>query len=222
MNRLAQKIKEARVKAGLSEKDLAKRAGIQLNYLLQVESGKKVVNEQVANQILSVLGTQEAFIDPTELKPKETKTKPVQEKKHTAPVHPNSEWSSVLAGVIHKYPIIGENSGKIIDHREYPILNKTIDGIHFDKLMLIQVEKSDLPAFRILKGDVLSLIKGSALDANAVYYFEYQKQKQIAFLRQESDHYVSVMKSVNDSAPVKVKLNEIVIFGKCIKVEFFV
>ena len=56
MNRLAVKIKEARIKAKMSEKDLAKACGQNINYILQIESGKKVINEKIAEQILKILG----------------------------------------------------------------------------------------------------------------------------------------------------------------------
>ncbi len=41
MNRLAEKIKKARLNAKLTEKELAKKCGLSVNYIIQIESGKK-------------------------------------------------------------------------------------------------------------------------------------------------------------------------------------
>ncbi|HBG75412.1 MAG TPA: DNA-binding protein, partial [Clostridiales bacterium] len=47
MNRLGQKVKEARIKKGWTPKALAKKAGISESYLLEAEDGKKIMNENL-------------------------------------------------------------------------------------------------------------------------------------------------------------------------------
>ena len=50
MNRVAQKIKDARLKSGMSEKQLAKKCGLSVSYILQIETGKKIINEKMADK----------------------------------------------------------------------------------------------------------------------------------------------------------------------------
>ena len=80
MNRLAVKIKEARIKAGLTEKQLAKKCGLSVSYIIQIESGKKIVNESVADKILKSLGTTEEFVKEERVVEKPKKARKAKEK----------------------------------------------------------------------------------------------------------------------------------------------
>ncbi len=221
MNRLAMKIKEARLKANLTEKEVAKKAGIEIGYLLQIESGKKVINEQIADKILAALGTKEDFIKEEPKKNEESSSRPkIQKPGSVSPVAPNAQWESVLAGVVQKYPVVGEQSGKVLGTKELSILGKKVDSIHFEKLMLVQVESPGLPKLRIHKGDIVSLQKINAIENNHIYYFDYQQKKQFGMLRVVSGNKVLILKEINDPSPAEVPLKSIELIGKAIKVEF--
>ncbi len=45
MSRVSDKIKEARLKKGLTQKQLAKKLGVAENFINEVESGRKIINE---------------------------------------------------------------------------------------------------------------------------------------------------------------------------------
>ena len=221
MNRLAQKIKDARIKAKMTEKELAAKAGIQLSYLLQVESGKKVINEQMAEKILSVMGEEIQFITDDQPVPEKTNVKVAPAREAIKPITPNAQWESVLAGVIQKYPVTGESSGKVLDYKELSIVHKKIDGIHFEKIMFVKVEHSELPGLRIKKGDVISLHMMNTVENDSVYYLEVGGVKQIRLVRMDSSRKLQLMKGMNDASPQIINPLEVKVIGKCIKVEFF-
>lgn len=221
MNRLAMKIKEERLKAKLTEKELAKKAGVELGYLLQIESGKKVINEKMAEKILNALGTKEEFVSKESEDVRSTAPNMKSKKAiPVSPVEPNAQWESVLAGVVQKYPIVGEQSGNVYGFKELSILGKKVDSIHFEKLMLIQVESAGLPKLRILKGDIISLQKINAIENNHIYYFEHQNKNQLAMLRVVTGNKVFILKEINDPSPVEAAIESIKVIGKAIKVEF--
>lgn len=221
MNRLAQKIKDARIKSKMTEKELATKAGVQLSYLLQVESGKKVINEQMAEKILSVMGEEIHFIPDDQLEPEIAKPKASASRETVKPITPNSQWESVLAGVIQKYPITGEVSGKVLEYKELSIVHKKIDGIHFEKIMFIKVEQSELSQLRIKKGDVISLHMMNTVENDSIYYLEVGGVRQIRMVRMDSSRKLLLLKSMNDSTPQIFNPIEVKVLGKCIKVEFY-
>ncbi len=221
MNRLAQKIKDTRIKSKMTEKELAAKAGIQLSYLLQVESGKKVINEQMAEKILSVMGEEVQFISDNQQEPEKAKPKSTPVRESVKPITPNAQWESVLAGVIQKYPVTGESSGKVLEYKELSIVHKKIDGIHFEKIMFVKVEQSDLPQLRIKKGDVISLHMMNTVENDSVYYLEVGGVRQIRMVRMDSSRKLQLLKGINDDSPQIFNPIEVKVIGKCIKVEFF-
>lgn len=219
MNRLSAKISEARKAAGLTEKELATKCGLSLSYILQVESGKKIVNESIADKILKSLGTKETFIDEekTVEKPVETREAPKPQAKIN--VEPNQAWSDALAGVIKKFPVNDLLSGKTVDYKELPIIGKKIGGYHPDKIMFVKAANSEMAAFRIEQGDLLTVFVTKEIQNDGIYLFEMDGQKMIRQLRKESS-MVKLAKCVNDSAAVAVDIKKIDLIGRIIGNEF--
>lgn len=224
MNRLAIKIKEARIKANMSEKELAKACGQNINYILQIESGKKVINEQIAENILKILGTKmESFQDvPEQVKSPETTKKapmkPVHSAQETA-ITPNEQWADILSGVIKKYPVIEENTNKSVDYKEISVLGKRVEGHHYEKVFFIKVVESNLPKFRIQNGDVLTLVETHDVQNYCVYYVEINKIRSIKQVYKSQNQEV-VVSNGDSKSETLLPLKDVKILGKVIKVEY--
>ncbi|PAB60130.1 helix-turn-helix domain-containing protein [Anaeromicrobium sediminis] len=219
MNRLAAKIKESRISAGLTEKQLAKKCGLSINYIIQVESGKKIVNESVADKILNALGTKEEFVTEERVVEKPKKTKAIMPQ-GTIPVEPNQTWADALAGVIKKYPIYDLYNNKIVGYKDLPIISKKIEGHHPDKIMFVKCSNNDMKAFRIKKGDVLTALVTKDIQNHCIYLFEMDGSKMVRQLTKESNKKVTLLKCTNDSSATTVAMSKVKILGKIIKNEF--
>ena len=234
MNRLAIKIKEARLKANMSEKDLAKACGQNINYILQIESGKKVINEQIAENILKILGEKVDFFGDVEThKQDESKVKtsgsvssaqvkPNSPKTTTPPVQaitPNEEWQGALAGIIKSYPIQEERSAKVVGYKDLPILSKKIDGFHYEKILFIKVTDSELAKFRILKQDVVMAILANEIQGQGIYYIEVNRVKMIKYIVKTQNNKC-IYSNGSTETETEVDLKEIKILGRIVKVEF--
>ena len=55
MSRVGEKIKEARLKSGITQKALAKKLGVAEKYLNEVEMGRKVAQESFINRAAKLL-----------------------------------------------------------------------------------------------------------------------------------------------------------------------
>lgn len=223
MNRVAVKIKEARLKAKLTEKQLAKKCGLSESYIIQIESGKKVINEKAAESILNALGAKLDFVDKLdeeakEVKPKEEK--PVAKKEEFYNIQPTEQWSDALANIIKKFPIYEVETNKIVGYKELPILGKKVEGYHWDKILFVQSSNDDLEALRIKKKDTLMLCLTSEIHNNSVYLIELNQKKLLRQIRKEANNKVTLYTGVKGETPMVTELSKIKVIGKCVKVEF--
>lgn len=220
MNRVAVKIKEARLKAKLTEKQLAKKCGLSEGYILQIESGKKVINEKAAESILNALGAKLDFIDrqeeEREEKPKAEKIAPPKVEFYN--IQPTEQWTDALANIIKKYPIYEAGSNKVVGQKELPIIGKRVEGYHWDKLLFIQAADDSLETLRVKKGDVVMVCMTNEIQNNSVYYFEMDQKKYIRQLRKEANNRVILSTGKKDSTE-EVDLKKIKLIGKCVRVE---
>lgn len=225
MSRIAAKIKEARIKAKITEKELAKKCGLTASYIIQIESGKKVVNEKVAENILEVLGEKLEFMyqeDKNEEKP----VTPTEKKRKNNnrdefyTVEPTEQWSDALANIIKKFPIYETDNNKIVGYKELPVLGKKIDGYSWDKVLFIKSPDNKMEVFRIKKDDIITIHLTSEIQNNCIYLFEINNKKMIRQLRKESNNKVIISTGVKGEDPDTTELSRIKVIGKCIKVEF--
>ncbi|MEL7565666.1 MAG: helix-turn-helix transcriptional regulator [Dehalobacterium sp.] len=222
MNRLAAKITQARIAAGLTEKELAAKSGLTVSYILQVESGKKIINESVAEKILKVLGSKEEFIDEERPAEKPAKTAEAPKPQEKIIVEPTETWADALAGVIKKYPVYDVLSGKVVDYKELPIINKKIVGYHPDRLMFVKASNNEMAAFRIEKGDVLTVYITKEIENSKLYLYETDGKKMIRQLTKAENNRVKLSKCINDSSAVTVDIQKVKALGRIIRNEFIV
>ncbi len=222
MNRVAMKIRDARKKSGLTEKELAKKCGLSASYIIQIESGKKIINEKAAETILKALGEKSEIleassaIEETDNKPKQA---PKAKQTTSYVVEPNAQWTSALEGVLKKYPIYDCISGNVVSNKELPIINKKVEGHNPDRLMFIQASNDEMEVLRIQKNDIVTVMMTKEIQNDNIYLLEIDKKKSIRKVRKENNIY-KLSKSSHSSDAVSVDAKRVTVIGKCIKVEF--
>lgn len=225
MSRIARKIQEARTKAKMTEKQLAKKCGLTESYIMQIESGKKIVNEKIAENILNALGENLDFMylqDTKEEKPSTPKEerRPNKPKEEFYNIEPTEQWSDALANIIKKFPIYEVDTNKIVGHKELPVLGKKVEGYNWDKILFVQSSDNEMEALRIKKEDVIMIYLTNEIQNNSIYLFEMNNKKMIRQLRKESNNKVTISTGAKGKEPVITELNKIKLIGKCVKVEF--
>lgn len=224
MNRMAEKIQAARRKAKLTEKELAKKCGLSVGYIIQIESGKKIIKEEFADKILKALGekTERLEVEAPKTEQEKVSTKPVrnQSVQSHVTVKPNAQWADALAGVIKNYPVIDCLTNKVVENRELPILNKKIAGYHPEKIMFVRASNNDAKDFRIRKNDIVTVALTTEIQNGQVYVFEVNNKKYIRQIRKENNSKISLYKNIHDEEPEVTELSKVKILGKCVQVEF--
>ncbi len=233
MNPIAQRIREARLKAGLSEKQLAKKCGLSASYIEQIEAGRKIINEAAAANILKVFGetVESAFgsyLDETpapaapaaQSRPAaQPAAKPAPRVSEPVQVEANDQWAGALSGIIKRFPVTELHSGKAVAEKELPVLNKRIEDIPWEKLLFIAVNDDEAQAHRIRKGDILWVRATDQVQQEGLYIIERQSRRQVALLKKEYGQ-LQLLKSPGDKRPETLDAKGLKIVGKCVRAEF--
>ncbi|QNO15983.1 helix-turn-helix transcriptional regulator [Alkalicella caledoniensis] len=223
MNSIGVKIKEARLEAKLTEKQLARKCGVAESFIIQVESGRKVINEKIAENILSKLGKKLEPIIQEDLS--EDKAKPKQTKVHAKPqeqfnpVEPTGQWADALANVIKKFPIYEVDTNKVVGNKDLPVLDKKVEGYRWDKVMFVKITDDDLGELRIHKNDTVMVNITNDIQNNGIYLVELNNKRLIRRITKESSK-VTMTRGLKDVEPISTQMDKIKLVGKCVKVEF--
>lgn len=221
MNRLAEKIKTARLKAGLTEKELAKKCGLSVGYIIQIESGKKIIKEAFADKILKSLGEKTERLEADVPKPKAVEVKRTTKAKQQESVrniNPTGQWADALAGVIKTYSIVDCRTNSVVGHKDLPILSKKIEGVHAEKIIFVKASDDTAKALRIHKNDVVTVAQTQEVQNGKVYLFEYEGKKMMRKLKKDGER-MGLFSSDAHQNPLWVSKKSVKIIGKCLKSE---
>lgn len=220
MNNTGKKIQDARLKKNMTTKQVAKKCGLTANYIEQIESGKRIINESIAEKIFKVLEmktdalSQEAMArrEVVKARPKVKKVEKV--KHHSVDMAPS--WSGALDNILRKYTIYNAHTKKEVGVKTVPTLDKKVESFHCDKIGFIQVFDNTMSRFNILEDDVLMIYMTQDITNDQIYYFEYENRSYIRKLRKEQNKNVSLY---SDNQTQMVPLDRIKLIGRIVSLE---
>ena len=182
MSRLGDLIRLERTRQKLTYKQVARKCGVSEKYLEEVESGRRIIQDDQARRILRSMGMQQqteadftlddiaATVDlqsavPTIARAAEKKL--TKKEKHEGTESESAEpvtgsiWLDALSGVLKHVPVMNA-AMKEVGHRLLPITNGKIEGANPDKVYYLTAPDNDLRGFRVMKGDLLLVVPAQA------------------------------------------------------------
>lgn len=229
LSRIGEQIKEARIKQSLTQKQLAKKVGVSEKYIQEVESGTKIINQDILDKIIKFVDAPindsivfENYIESTEpqeeFKPKSKvipKLKPQENEVQEI-------WSTALSGVLAEVPVFDYDMAKPITTKQLPIISKKIDNHPKDKVIFIKIMDNDMSGFRINKYDMAFsvLATNSEIENNSFYLLEYQGEKMIRQLQKLDNNKILLISNPGTVRTETALLKEITIIAKLLKIEF--
>ena len=240
MSRLGDLIRLERTRQGLTFKQVAKKCGVSDKYLMEVESGKRIIADDQARRILKAIGLQETRTEAeftlddiaatVDLQSAVTPTlqQVVPDKKLTKkekqggdgdnPAVPGSIWLDALAGVLKHVPVYNA-AMKEVDHRLLPITNGKIEGANPDKVYYLMAPDNDLRGFRVMKGDLLLVVPAQAPVDGAIMVLDTPFGK---ILRKTvaMPNFQVMLQKFDQTCESEIKnLNAITVVGRCVRLE---
>ena len=240
MSRLGDLIRLERTRQKLTYKQVARKCGVSEKYLEEVESGRRIIQDDQARRILRAMGMQQqteadftlddiaATVDlqsaavPSIAKAAEKKL--TKKEKHEGTEEENSEavfgsiWLDALSGVLKHVPVVNA-AMKEVGHRLLPITNGKIEGANPDKVYYLMAPDNDLRGFRVMKGDLLLVVPAQAPVDGAIMVLDTPFGK---ILRKTvaMPNFQVMLQKFDQSCESEIKnLNAITVVGRCVRLE---
>ena len=241
MSRLGDLIRLERTRQKLSYKQVARKCGVSEKYLEEVESGRRIIQDDQARRILRTMGMKEqteadftlddiaATVDlqsavPSIAKAAEKKlTKKEKhegtdaEEDHSEPVA-GSIWLDALSGVLKHVPVMNA-AMKEVGHRLLPITNGKIEGANPDKVYYLMAPDNDMRGFRVMKGDLVLVVPAQAPVDGALMVLDTPFGK---ILRKTvaMPNFQVMLQKYDQSCESEIKnLNAVTVVGRCVRLE---
>ncbi|MBQ9943871.1 MAG: helix-turn-helix domain-containing protein [Clostridia bacterium] len=235
MSRLGDLIRLERTRQGMTHKQVARKCGVSDKYLMEVEAGTRIIQDEQARRILKVMGlTQQteadfslddiaATVDLQSAVPQLTRAVEKKEKQPVAeakadPGVSGSIWLDALAGVLKHVPIYNAVM-KEVGHRLLPITNGKIEGANPDKVFYFMAPDNDLRGFRVQRGDLVLVVPAQAAVDGAIMLLQTPQGRVLRKVKRVND-YQAMLQKYDDGFESEIKnYNEIMFVGRCVRLE---
>ena len=235
MSRLGDLIRLERTRQGLTHKQVARKCGVSDKYLMEVEAGTRIIQDEQARRILKVMGLSQqteadfslddiaATVDLQSAVPQLTRAVEKKEKQPVAeakadPGVSGSIWLDALAGVLKHVPIYNAVM-KEVGHRLLPITNGKIEGANPDKVFYFMAPDNDLRGFRVQKGDIVLVVPAQSAVDGAIMLIQTPLGRMLRKVKRVNDYQARLQK-YDDAFESEIKnYNEISFVGRCVRLE---
>lgn len=235
MSRLGDLIRLERTRQGMTHKQVARKCGVSDKYLMEVEAGTRIIQDEQARRILKVMGlTQQteadfslddiaATVDLQSAVPQLTRAVEKKEKQPVAeakadPGVSGSIWLDALAGVLKHVPIYNAVM-KEVGHRLLPITNGKIEGANPDKVFYFMAPDNDLRGFRVQRGDLVLVVPAQAAVDGAIMLLQTPQGRVLRKVKRVND-YQAMLQKYDDGFESEIKnYSDIMFVGRCVRLE---
>lgn len=235
MSRLGDLIRLERTRQGMTHKQVARKCGISDKYLMEVEAGTRIIQDEQARRILKVMGlTQQteadfslddiaATVDLQSAVPQLTRAVEKKEKQPVAeakadPGVSGSIWLDALAGVLKHVPIYNAVM-KEVGHRLLPITGGKIEGANPDKVFYFMAPDNDLRGFRVQRGDLVLVVPAQAAVDGAIMLLQTPQGRVLRKVKRVND-YQAMLQKYDDGFESEIKnYSDIMFVGRCVRLE---
>ncbi|WP_125154134.1 helix-turn-helix domain-containing protein [Clostridium rectalis] len=217
MSRIGVKLKQLRNEAGFSQKQLGKKLGVSETFINEVETGKKIINQNLIDRISKILGKDlnDLTMSFEEEVYKEEQKFSYEPKKQKT----NDVWNEAFGSVLKSICIYKYDLNKPIGNKQLPIVSNKIEGYPQDKVFYIEVENDDMTGFRICKGDLAFAHIIHEIENNAICLIEYKGERKIRQIKKLDNNKVLLVSNSGSLLTETVEIKNIKAIAKLDKLE---
>ena len=220
MSRVGEKIKEARLKSGMTQKALAKKLGVAEKYINEVEMGRKVVQESFidrAAKILKVDLNDVSMVVTDEALMEERKNETFSKK--PAKIEVNELWNDAFSSVLKSVPVYGYGLNAVKGRRELPVHSNKIEGFPQEKVLYIEIEASEMSGFRMMPGDLAFAHLVKEISNNGFFLVEYKGKRKIRQIKSLGNSKVLLVSNGGALMTETAEVKEIEVLAKLERIE---
>ena len=219
MNRIGEQVRLLRSKKGLTPKALGKKIGVSDSFILEVESGRRIVNEALLGRLSKALeaNLNEAgsFYAPEAQTPPAPEPAAAKVVKRSEPALP--QWEQAFTQVLADVPIYEGTMTRIVGSKKAVLENRRVDGIPADKAFYYRVDTDAYASLRLKKGDLVLLRQTGETSEAGLFLCRRGAAVRIALIK-PVDNKLLVMDHGSLAAET-VLPKDIELLGRCVKGE---
>ncbi|MBQ6820199.1 MAG: helix-turn-helix transcriptional regulator [Clostridium sp.] len=225
MSRVGQKIKDARIKNGLSQKSLAKKLGVAEKFINEIETGRRIAQESFIDKAakilkadfndISMVVTDEALMEERK-SIKEANTSFSNKAKDNKS---EEVWTNAFSSVLKNVPIFDYTLKNNKGYKELPIHSNKVEGFAQDKVLYLEIQDDEMSGFRMLKGDLAfsSLVKEPS--NNGIFLVDYKGKRAIRQIKLLGNSKALLVSNAGSLLTETMNLNEISVVAKLERLE---
>ena len=198
MSRLGDLIRTERLRQNMTPKQVARKCGVAESFIVEVESGRRIIADDQARRILKSIGLKQqteadftlddiaATVDLHTVQPtarKAAEEKAVDKASETVAASSGdgvagSIWLDALTSVLKRVPVYNAIM-KEIDHKLLPVLNGQIENAAPDKVYYYLVPDDAMRGFRVCQGDLVLMVPANSPIDGAVMLVEARGRRML-------------------------------------------
>lgn len=223
MSRVGEKIKEARLKSGMSQKLLAKKLGVAEKFINEIEMGRRVAQESLidkASKILNADFNDVSMVVTDEALIKERKAmSDVKNKSSKGNIEKDEVWTNAFSSVLKNVPILDYSLKNNKGFKELPIHSNKVEGYSQDKVLYLEIQDDEMSGFRMLKGDLAFATLVKEVSNNGIFLVEYKGRRAIRQIKNLGNSKVLLVSNAGSLLTETMNLNEISVLAKLDRIE---
>ena len=197
MSRIGQEISKLRVQKGLSAKQLGKALGVSESFVLDIESGKKIISDDMIGRVskaldfelgpIGLFASEDSNTGKYAGNVKNAVTHTAAGKVPNAAIQsgvPQNQpvqevWDDAFGNIMKTVPVYDYRMDRLIEKKLLPIEKNKVEGFQKEKVFYLNIEDTDMSGFRIFKGDrALSVLTGD-IETDGIYFIEYNGARAV-------------------------------------------
>jgi transcriptional regulator with XRE-family HTH domain len=231
MSRVGEKLKDAREKLGLTQKQLAKKLGVAESFINEVELGRKILNESMLTKISKIVGKdindvnmsieEEVAREKDEVRAEAVKlSKTIGGKVQINDLSEvNDVWNNALNSVLKSVPIYKYDLRAVVGSRQLPVISNKIEGYAQDKVLYLTMENDDMLGFRIADGDIAFAHLTHEVQNNAICLLEINSERVIRQIKKLDNSKVLLISNKGSIRTETANIKDINVIAKLERIE---
>ena len=219
MSRLGEKIKGLRIEAGISQKQLGKKLGVSESFVNEVESGRKVINQNLIDRIGKVLGKNlnditMSFEEEVYKEEKDNKYNNEPKKEKVSEV-----WDEAFGSVLKNIPIYKYDLNKALGSKQLPLVGNKVEGYAQDKVFYIEIQDDEMIGFRMAKGDLAFAHMTHEIENNCICLIEYGGIRKVRQIKKLDSNKVLLISNPNSVRAKTIEMRDLKVIAKLHRLE---
>ena len=230
MSRLGDLLHLERTRRSMTAKEVARLAGVSEKYLLEVEAGTKIIQDDQARRIMKKMGMETtensaftlddiaATVDLQSVVSPERLQKNKQAKNEEPSKSDGSIWLDALRGVLQHVPVYNAVMQEV-GSRLLPVNQGKIEGVPAEKVFYFKAPDNRMRGYRVQQGDLVLIIPAQNAEDGKMMLLDTKLGKQLYMMKILPRYQLLLQSFDQQSESEIVNMADIQIAGRCVRLE---